>query len=192
MHWRTKICFTLTAVMLAGCVKIAVSTQTRPGTDLSSLATFAWEEDVRLETGEVLVDEAGSNKTLRSAIDEQLEQKGYQSVAAGSADFLVRYEAAVEHRTDEMDLNAGQTDRAGWWGPRNDEGYVVEPGVTGQYVQEWDEGTLLIDFLDRETQRLLWRSKADTRLHLYSTDPDERTARARKVVKKMLAGLPAR
>ena len=126
MRWRTKICFTLMVVMLAGCVKVAVSTETRAGTDLSSLATFAWEEDVRLQTGDVLIDEAGINKALRSAIDEQLHQKGYRSAAAGSADFLVRYQAAVQHRTDEMDLNAGQTDRAGWWGPRNDEGYVVE------------------------------------------------------------------
>ena len=50
----------------------------------------------------------------------------------------------------------------------------------------------MIDLLDRETERLLWRSTADTRLHLYSTEPDERAARARKVVTKMLAELPAR
>lgn len=193
MSWWMKLLCTLVVITVAaGCSKIAVSTKLTTGTDLRTLGSYAFAGGDRLETGEVVVDETGLDPSIQAAIRNELDAKGYARVAFDEADFQVRYHATVEHRVDEMDINADQTDRAGWWGPRDDEGYVVDPGVTGQYVREWDEGTLVIDFVDPATTRVLYRMKADTQVQLYTIDEEERLARVTKVVRKMLADVPAR
>ncbi len=192
-HYRTGVVgIVATLVLAGGCGRTVVSKSLAPGADLSTLESFAFAPAPQVRTDSRPVDETGLRADIQSAVEEELIEKGYLEASASDADFQVRYRAFVRHRTDESDLNAGQTDRAGWWGPRGDEGYVVQPGVTGVHVQEWDEGTLLIEFIDPQDEQALYSMKAETRVQLYTIDSKERRKRVGKLVSKLMSDVPRR
>ncbi len=74
-------------------------------------------------------------------------------------------------------------------------GYLVskskqgDPRSTGG-VQEYEEGSLVIDVLKPGTDRLLWRGWARARI-TESANPDERQKRIRSAVDRLLKGFPA-
>lgn len=79
--------------------------------------------------------------------------KGKKKKAATErADFLVRYHAALDRKIDGSTIDR-------YYGPR-----LGGPAVSETVVREYDEGTLLLDMVDRQTGRLLWRGSAQARV----------------------------
>jgi hypothetical protein len=57
-------------------------------------------------------------------------------------------------------------------------------------AREWDEGTLLIDILDRAGAELVWRAVGQAKLSESARTPQEAQTRANEVATEMLAGFP--
>jgi hypothetical protein len=186
------LCILAILVIAGGCSRTVISRSVGAGADLATLESFAFAPAPPVGTDRRPVDETGLRADIQSAVQDELIERGYLEASASDADFQIRYRAFVRHRANESDLNAGQTDRAGWWGPRADEGYVVQPGVTGVHVQEWDEGTLLIEFIDPQDEQALYSMKAETRVQLYTIDSEERRKRVGKLVEKLMSDVPRR
>ena len=191
-HRSVVLVLLATLVTAGGCGRTVISKNLAPGADLASLKSFAFAPAPHIRADRRPVDETGLRADIQSAVENELIEKGYLEASPSDADFQVRYGAFVRHRVDESDLNAGQTDRAGWWGPREDEGYVVQPGVTGVHVQEWDEGTLLIEFINPQNEQALYGMKAETRVQLYTIDSEERRKRVGRLVEKLMSDVPRR
>jgi hypothetical protein len=117
---------------------------------------------------------------IRGAIDAQLAERGLRGVGADEADFLVAYHVLVERRLDVQTLYRSYG-RAGWGGG----------GYSDTVVRDYEEGSLLIDFLRPGTGALLWRGSAQARLRERRT-PEARDAYAQEVVGKILAAYPPR
>ena len=56
-------------------------------------------------------------------------------------------------------------------------------------VREYEQGTLLLDFVDPETRQLLWRGSASARIRP-SSSPEESQKRANEAVAAMLERFP--
>jgi hypothetical protein len=56
-------------------------------------------------------------------------------------------------------------------------------------VTYYEEGTLLIDFVDTSTKELVWRGVA-TKILGHASDPEKIQAEIDKIVDKTLAGYP--
>jgi hypothetical protein len=170
--------FVLAGLLLAACSAVQVSTDYDPETDFSALRSWAWL--ARRPGGDPRVDNALVNERFRTAVETQMAERGFQKVASGRADFLVAYHTAVQRKIDVDTIYRGYGYGPGaWgWGPTHE-----------TVVYEYDQGTLLLDFLDPKERRLLWRGSAKAIVSERST-PEKRTRLVNEAVAKLLARYP--
>lgn len=109
-----------------------------------------------------------ADQTIRSALQQNLAMKGLHETA-GTPDFLVSY-----HVKQEQKLEAT---RMGY-------GFYGGPVDVNQYTQ----GTLIVDFIDPQTHQVFWRGTAtDVVNHPDSPNP----AKIEKVVGQIVDKYPA-
>lgn len=118
-----------------------------PDVDFGTYSSFAWEQADPLPTGDPRLD---ANPffvaRIHEAVGAELASRGIQQVNADPA-LLVHYHASVRDRLHVYEVDR----RAGYEVP--DYGPAVE-------VYQYDEGILLVDIVDAETLRVVWRGWA--------------------------------
>jgi hypothetical protein len=151
----------LLLALLPACSSVEVQSDYAPGTDFSALETYVWiPATPTAEFNEMVIDR------VEAAVDEVLAAKGLRAVDKESADFLVSQKVMVEEKLE-----------------------VTDPYFAfGQY-RTYEEGTLLLDFIDAKSGKVLWRGTGMVRLKELKT-PEKREKRVRKVVEAILAKYP--
>ena len=131
----------ISALALAGCASMNVSSYVERGVDLTQYRTYNWAPADRLATGDPRLDNNPFfQERVQTAVERQLASRGFEK--ATSPDLLIHYHASV---TQDIYIGGGE---------RRD-GYCEDcrPEV-------YDAGTLLIDLVDARTDRLVWRGWA--------------------------------
>ena len=166
---------------LAACAGISVRTSYDPQalTKLNDYRTYAWlpepATEVRGRIYNPIVEGA-----VHQAVDGMLGSRGYRLVEeAGEADFLVGWHGVIESKVDVSALD-NVYGRGPW--------YATELG-TGTYVREYEQGTLVLDFIDSQTDKLVWRGAAQAELSR-NPDPQRSQEQIHGAVKKMLDQFP--
>jgi len=169
---------------LGGCSGIEVTTDYDPATNFSGYHTYSWIPGHQPRTGDVRLDSSLLHDRIREAVEKHLAAKGYQKVEKTSPDFLVTYHVAVQGRLNLTTMsNYGYA--PGWRG-----GYMGGAGGgTTTYVNEYDEGSIVVDVVNPTTLHLAWRGTARAEVPKTST-PEERTARIDEAVGKILEKFP--
>jgi hypothetical protein len=127
--------------------------------DFEKYDTFAWEAADPLPTGDPRLD---ANPffvdRIHNAVTAELAARGVRMVES-SPSLLVHFHASVRDRVDvfEVDRRAGYD--VGEYGP-------------GTAVRQYEEGTLLVDIVDAETLRVIWRGWARADVTRLIDDPD--------------------
>src|SRR5207302_7301501 len=95
-----------------------------------------------------------SNRALRGDVLNGFLARGYQM--SDAPDFLVAYYASAKEKLQINDWGYGYGVYPRWWGW----GAGVAPQET---VDQYTEGTVIVDVIDPRTKELLWRGvgKAD-------------------------------
>ena len=167
-----------------------------PETDFTKLRTFAWLP-VTATTGDPRADSPILAGRIRRAAVDDLKSKGYREVAPDqNPDFYVTYQAAIQDRVKVQSSPsyvggygwAGYGYR-GWAGGRwgGPVGYVG----TETTVRQYEQGTLVIDIVDRERDDLIWRGSAQAKLKRDDNRSSaERDEAARDVVRQILKSFP--
>ena len=137
--------------------------------DFSGLKTFAWMEGT--PAGSDLVQ-----RRIHSASQRELEAQGW-SLSDSPADVYVVTHASVAGRTRVHVDNFGYR---GYW-----RGY----GASTVHVQEIKVGTLIVDMLDGDSTRLIWRAVATQTLPT-NPKPAKIEKKINKVVGKMFRKFP--
>jgi hypothetical protein len=171
-------------LLAAGCARYHVRTDWQPGTDFSHLGTYAWR-DREHAPRDPRIDNDLFESRVREAVDDELRAKGFRLVD-GPADFEVAWDAWVQPRSD---VTAFPSWGFGFGGFRGGPGFWGVGLGSDVYVDQYDEGMLIIDILDPETGRLLWRGTAESRLREDRT-PEQRTKRVRDAVHAILERFP--
>ncbi len=169
----------LVAFVSGGCSGVRVATDYDPAADLQALNRYAWKDVERAKTGDPRVDSPFLTARIESSIERALSAKEILKAESDEADFLVDYHFAVERRLDAIEVPSGFGYR-GFWG-----------GFYGSSlrVDQYDAGTLFIDFIDRESGRLVWRGSGESRLHEYGS-PEQRDIRVQRTVDAILKRFP--
>jgi hypothetical protein len=167
------------AIAASGCAAtIGVSSHVAPERDWSGYRSFEWaapdavpEADPRLAANPVFADR------MHGAVAAGLESRGWSRAAAAGPDVLIHYHANVTTRLDVAGI-----DRA----------YGSCPGgECGSQTVDYEVGTLVLDFVDAGTQRLIWRGWAQTELQELLRDPERMAETIDQAVARMLRQLPA-
>jgi uncharacterized membrane protein HdeD (DUF308 family) len=168
------------AMLGSGCATVSVKTDSDPSVDFSRYRTF------QVLDGKIIVDgrEDATNTLVKdriqNAIVAQLSGKGYQPVDSGG-DLLVGYVAGARTVTEIEGTGpygpgfGPYWGFGGWWGP----------AYTDWWTRTYTKGTLVIDLIDSQSKKLVWRAYAEA--DLKSPDADDTI---QKAVKKAFAKFP--
>ncbi len=176
---------------LSGCATIATTSDYVKTENFSNLKTYSWVSDVQKKTGDARVDSALTDSRIRNAIDNELLAKGFQKQASGATDFKVSYQAMIETKTVETIIDppymapSAADIRSGDF--HNDWAFA---GKTA-FVDEYDEGTVLVDIVNPKTNQLIWRGTGKATV-LENASPEKREARINEGIKKILSQFPPR
>ena len=147
-------------------------------TDFSRYKSFGWAAVPQEKARASFLDSPFVAKRIHTAVESFLVQNGYIESSDGKTDFLVDI-----HLTVEKMVEVDQTGD-GWPGHRAFGDSAFETVIT-----EYDEGTLIIDFLDAGTQRLFWRGTGTRRVD-HSSSPQTSADTINKWVSEILKQYP--
>lgn len=173
--------WTVVAVVMAasGCAAaINVSSHRGTNQDWSGYHTFAWAPADALPTSDPRLDDnLVFTDRMHGTVAAGLADRGWSPASTASPDVLIHYHANVSTR-----LNVARIDQA----------YGSCPGAAcPEGFGEYEAGTIVLDFVDARTQRLIWRGWAQTNLDELLSDSDRMARTIKQAVTRMLDGLPA-
>lgn len=111
--------------------------------DFSRLKTYAFAKQTR-GPNDPLAANPINDRRVHMAIDSQLVAHGYIKDTTGAPDFFVGYHAATRSRLAVQDWGYGP----GRWGSRRVD------------INEYTEGTLVVDVVEAKSMQLMWRGSA--------------------------------
>lgn len=171
-------------VLLAGvaalaCSTLRVSTDYDPAVDFAKFHTYAWLPEEPTPTGSPRLDSPLLHERIRKAVDRALEAKGFQRTE--TPDFLVRFDLTSQRKLDVSTYNSSFYRGYGYW-----------VSIPQTEVREYEEGSLVIDVIDREEKKVVWRGIGQRRLRGEGTpqDPEELQKRADEVAASVLKSFP--
>ena len=165
----------LPLLLFAGCATITVQSLGDEAVDFSNYKRFAVIEPSSFpSTADPRINPITMGR-INQVIEEQLLLNGFYKTYKEEADFLVASYASIKGKIDVTSYGYNYRSY----------GYYGGWGITDTAVREYDEGTLVIDFIDAAHNRLIWRGWATGPV---SADPD--LTRMRDAVTKILAQYP--
>ena len=180
----------LSMALLVGtlaCSSVRTNFDYDPEIDFSGWRSYAWYPGGSPPTGDVRLDNTLFRDRIVAAVDRTLAARGFTLVEDREPDFYVLYHLSTQERLDVRTMDsgwAGGTAGARWgrpgWG-----GW----GWTETRVDQYEEGTLVIDFADVAARRLAWRGSGTRRLSR-NPRPERTTQRVNEAVEEILAQFP--
>jgi len=168
------VLFAITALFLAGCSTISVNQDYDPAYDFSKLKTFGFIPI----TEEAGIDQLNATR-LGDAIKANLTAKAY--TLSENADFGIALFFTKDTKTSIQSTGYGYGYGYGY------RGYGGMGGST--YVTQYEEGTLVIDFVDMAKQELVWRG-VGTGILDETPSVEERTEKINNAVTQILEQFP--
>jgi Domain of unknown function (DUF4136) len=136
--------FALSALTLSSCATMNVNSYAERGVAFTQYHTYNWDPAGPMETGDPRLDNNPFfNERVQAKVETLLATRGFEKAASGMPELMIHYHMSMNQRIDLSGV---------------DQKY--EPCDTCQpYVYE--AGTLLIDFVDTRTNKVVWRGWAE-------------------------------
>jgi hypothetical protein len=168
------------------CNPVTVRTTVAPDAQLAKLRTFTIatptvkKANAVSDNNDPMLSNSISNQALRQDLTMDFQAKGY-TLTNDSPSFAVAYYASAQQKLDVTNWDYGYQ----YWGYHRFWRGYDQPVET---VQQYTQGTVVVDVIDPTTKELLWRGqgKADV-----SQDPAAYTAELAKTVQAIVAKFPA-
>ena len=159
---------------LGACATMTVSSHVAPAVDLRSFYTYDWGPRDALPAADPRLDrDPYFHDYVQGAIEKQLTAIGLERASARRApDLLVHYHVNV---TTRIDVARADRERGHCYGDD-----------CGARVVEYEAGTLVIDLVDRPTNRVIWRGWAQDSVDGVLDDPDRLREKIDVAVRRIL------
>jgi len=182
-HSATRGLVPFVAALLAACATPAptVRSQTDPGANLSAYQTFGFFDEL---PGQQALYDSFVDKRIKEAIANEMQARGYRREVNGQ--LLINYH---RQRTDKVKVTQTAVP-TGFYGYRRGFYTWGAGAAVTTDVQNYREGTLIIDVVDGAAKKLLWESVAVGRVTQDVLDNPEVAIDA--AVKQMFAEFPGR
>jgi uncharacterized protein DUF4136 len=165
----------IAVLALAGCATLRVNSYLERAADFTRYRSYAWAERGDFSTGDPRLDNNRFfSQRVEEAVDMQLAARGLEKTSAGAADLLIHIHMRVDQRIDTAAFDP------------HDQRCVVEECQPDVY----DAGTLMVDLMDRRTDRLAWRGWAEGSFDGVIDNQEWMETTIDKTVARILARLP--
>lgn len=170
----------LLAVLVAGCAVKRTSVDYDSAINFASLKTYQWVNSPKKIYNDPRLDNDLLQGRIEQAIHQTLQSKGFSQPEQPPADFEVTYHLAIEKRVETEQIRTGFGVHQGWWG------WGVSNDVM---VDQYDEGTLMIDILSSVSKKLIWRGTIKYRVRERVSVAQQQTLVNQRVA-EVLANFP--
>lgn len=165
----------LALLVTIGCASLSVGSYVQRGIDLQRYHTFDWGPPDKVSTGDPRLDNNRFfDERVRMQIEKGLAQRGFEKTATSQPDLLVHYHANVT-----QEIEAGDLDRDSRYCDDED----CRPFV-------YDAGSLVVDIIERGTNRLVWRGWAEGSIEGVIDSQEFMEQRIDAAVRRILSRLP--
>ncbi len=176
------------ALTLAGCGGVTVQSDYDPRADFASLKTYQWTEKVPAEQKDPRVYNAIIENRVKTAVNNALGAKGYQEVTSGTPDFYLTWHGTIDQKQSLQTVGNNYGWGTGWYGAGWG-GWGMGMTTTTTYVNEWEEGTVVVGFFDPKTNEMIWWGSAQAELD-EKKSPQKAQEDADKAAVKLLETFP--
>jgi hypothetical protein len=164
-----------------GCSSISVNMDYDKEANFAALKTFDWIPQPTNVVGNVDVARMRNDlvdKRIKSSVNNELAAKGYRQ-DSNNPDFLIAYHIGLKEKVDVNTYGYGYAPRGRYW------------GWGGSYVDvyQYEEGTLIVDFVEATKKELIWRGAGTKTLESNPT-PEKIEQNIGKAVAKILKKFP--
>jgi hypothetical protein len=169
-----KLLFLLCLVMLTSCSSVRVVSDYDTKVDFTSYKTFAF---YKKGIDKASVSDLDKKRIMR-AVEAELVAKGFSKSA--NPDILVSIFTKSREQVNVSDNNIG----IGW-------GWGYNPwfyGRTNININQYTEGTLFIDFIDKKTNELIWQGIGSGAMKMSNIEKKEE--RINEFVYKIISTYP--
>lgn len=128
-------------LLAAGCSGMSVRHDFDPDVDFAKYRTYKWLLREKMPGVTVEID-----KSIRQAVDRQMVGKGMWKSTGDDPDLLITYRVTLKDRVEVKERYYGD-----WRGI---------PGHRYVDIDEYQEGTLMIEFFDPVLEQLVWQGWA--------------------------------
>ena len=165
----------ISALVLTSCASMHVHSYLEPGASLTRYHTYNWASDDRLSTGDPRLDNNSFFlERFQSEVDKRLTAREFEKTTTTTPDVWLHYHASVDQR---LDVNRADLQHSG-----------CEDCTSSVY----DVATLMIEFIDARTNRLVWRGWAEGNFDGAIDNQDWMEQRIDDAVARILTRLPRR
>ena len=119
----------------------------------SNLKTFSFAVQRRGATDPLATDSLNDGR-IRTGLESQLIANGFR-IETEKADFVIAYYVTTKNKLSVQDYGYGPPR---WFGSRDIR------------VNQYSEGTLMVDFIDTRTNQVIWRGRASGTLEMKGVD----------------------
>ncbi|MGH8093230.1 MAG: DUF4136 domain-containing protein [Chthoniobacterales bacterium] len=182
---KTAPYFVFAAVLiclLSACETVTVSTDYDRAANFGKYKTYALTPPGRGQTMSPTAEAA-----LSDAVRAELNSRGLTEAPAAKADLDIVRQVFVQHKTSvQQYTHWGYGYHGGW--PYGYGSYGMWRGAPASYldVQQYSEGTLVLDFVDAHTKKLVFRGVGKAVVG----GPESNAGKIREAVSKIVAGYP--
>ncbi len=141
------------ALLVVSCASVSTSFDYDKTEDFTKFKTYQWVQ----ETGATnnLSKNPFLEKAIYAAIQTTLKTKGYTYQETGDTDFGIALQTQEQQETQVTTTGWGGA--YGGWGAGYYRPWVAGAGTTNIDVDNYTEGTLIIDVIDMANKQLAWR-----------------------------------
>ena len=148
------------SVLLVGCESVpTVNTEGAPGKTLADYKTYRWflepERDPEVNPMSNLPE---IYKHVQASVDREMAAKGYRKTEGKMADLQLGFLIVVKKGMDTSIMDE-------YFGSTSEEA-ITEVGarIPGMRVDDYEKGSLVLDFRDDRTEEFVWRGAFDTNI----------------------------
>ena len=184
MSIRNYVILGLATAMVAGCgASVNYNSDYDPTADFSNIRTYQWADRTPTGDDDPRVYNDITMRKIKFAVNQALQDKGMTMVNA-NPDVYVAWHGAIDGKMSIQTVSSNYGYGYGWYGYGG-----MGMGSSTTYVNEWDEGTILVDIIEGRKKELIWRGSAQAELKKHQ-DPQAGQEYINDVVANMLAGFP--
>jgi hypothetical protein len=169
--------FVAIAITTGCAATISVSSHVDRSLNFARYRTFDWGPADALPTGDPRLDRDPFFKDhVQGAVERGLGARGLELASSGTPDLLIHYHANISER---VDVNRADQPH----------GYCGAGDCPPETVR-YEAGTLVLDFIDARTNKLVWRGWARNSVEDMLRNRDRMAKTIDRAVAEMLRQLP--
>ncbi|WP_460894702.1 DUF4136 domain-containing protein [Rufibacter soli] len=191
-RWKKGVMSVMMGLLVIGFTSCAssynVATDFDKATDFQAYKTWRWYQDQP-----VAKDSANRryttflDKRVKNAVEAEMQRRGFtKATGKEKPDMLLAYDFTIENqqRLRPDFISVPSIGYGYWYGYRY--AYTYNRLYNTTTVQDYQEGTLILDVVDAKTNELIWRGTSATSANERSLNDE----RVQKIVSSILAKFP--